>query len=283
VPLEFNAVAERRAGRARDPAGDRQGQRHRHRRSPAATRSSSPNALGHRPIALLGGSTSSLRSNGINAEPDARRRGPPATRTNVNLIGGRTDSLIASSTPALASDGGDSLTINGTDFPDVFLLRSATADDGLAFVALINGPTPLLPARPIPVERIDYNLSVEELVVNGREGNDGFYVRRHALLDHDQRGRGRRLLQVGQLYKLAPHARAGRRRARGRASRRSRRRRAGSRTGISKPMTVNGGVGNDLFIVFHNVDTLSLFGDAGTTRSSSRRSRSPARRRTTAS
>ena len=33
--------------------------------------------------------------------------------------------------------------------------------------------------------------------------------------------------------------------------------------GISKPMTINGGVGNDNFIVFHNLDTLSLFGDAG--------------------
>ena len=28
-------------------------------------------------------------------------------------------------------------------------------------------------------------------------------------------------------------------------------------------MTINGGVGNDHFIVFHNLDTLSLFGDAG--------------------
>ena len=33
--------------------------------------------------------------------------------------------------------------------------------------------------------------------------------------------------------------------------------------GISKPMTINGGIGDDNFIVFHNLDTLDLNGDAG--------------------
>ena len=47
-------------------------------------------ALGHRPIALLGGATSSLRSNGINAIVTLDGGGGGDTY-NVNLIGGRTE------------------------------------------------------------------------------------------------------------------------------------------------------------------------------------------------
>ena len=62
------------------------------------------------------------------------------------MIGGRTQSLINVFDTGTLLDGSDALTINGTDYPDVFLLRSQTGDSGLAFVALINGPTPLAPA-----------------------------------------------------------------------------------------------------------------------------------------
>jgi len=37
-------------------------------------------------------------------------------------------------------DGNDRLTTTGTDYPDVFLMRASTGTNGLAFIALINGP-----------------------------------------------------------------------------------------------------------------------------------------------
>ena len=181
---------------------------------------------------------------------------------NVNLIGGRTNSLINVFDSGLASDGGDALTVTGTDFPDVFLLRAATADSGLAFVALINGPTPLTPAETDPYERINYNQNLESIVVNGGNGDDQFYMddtRASITVNGDQ---GNDFFQIGQLFRsrrtpalagVAPEdVFATIETTKGWLS-----------NGISKPMTINGGVGNDNFIVFHNLDTLSLFGDAG--------------------
>ncbi|HET7129920.1 MAG TPA: hypothetical protein VFJ93_12675, partial [Gaiellaceae bacterium] len=219
------------------------------------------NALGHRAIPLLGGATSTLRSNGINAIVTMDGGGGGDTY-NVNLIGGRTSSLINVFDSGAAGDGGDALTVNGTDFPDVFLLRAATADGGLAFVALINGPTPLTPAETDPYERINYNQQLESIVVNGGSGDDQFYVddtRASITVNGDE---GNDFFQIGQLYRsrrtpalagVAPEdVFATIETTLGWLS-----------NGISKPMTINGGVGNDNFIVFHNLDTLSLFGDAG--------------------
>src|SRR5581483_6255393 len=102
-------------------------------------------ALASTPIALLSGNVSSLRSNGVHADLTLDGEGGSDTY-EVNLIGGRTASIV-----------------NGTDNADVFLLRAATADDGLAFIALINGPTPLTPAASDPVERINYNQNLESI------------------------------------------------------------------------------------------------------------------------
>ena len=86
-------------------------------------------------IAALNGGTSSLRSNGINAIVTLDGE-TGSDAYHVNLIGGRTSSLINVFDTGKPSEGSDSLTINGTDHPDVFLLRSSTGDAGLAFVAL---------------------------------------------------------------------------------------------------------------------------------------------------
>jgi Ca2+-binding RTX toxin-like protein len=218
-------------------------------------------ALGHHAVALLGGATSSLRSNGINAVV-TMDGGGGADTYNVNLIGGRTSSLINVLDSGVPGDGGDALTVTGTDFPDIFLLRAATSDNGLAFVALINGPTPLTPAATDPVERINYNKNLEAIVVNGGNGDDQFYVddtRASITVNGDE---GNDFFQIGQLFRsrrtpalagVAPEdVFATIETTQGWLS-----------NGISKPMTINGGVGNDNFIVFHNLDTLSLFGDAG--------------------
>ena len=117
----------------------------------------------------------------------------------------------------LAADGNDSLDVNGTDFADVFLLRAATADDGLAFIALINGPTPLTAAgRRTRSSASTTTRTSRSIVVNGGNGDDQFYMddtRAAITVNGDE---GNDFFQIGQLYKLAPHAASRRRRARGR-------------------------------------------------------------------
>jgi len=214
------------------------------------------NALAHRAVTLMTGATSSLRSNGIHAIVTLDGQGGGDTN-NVNLIGGRTASLINVFDSGGLSDGSDSLTVNGTDYPDVFLLRAATADNGLAFIALINGPTPLTPSATDPVERVNYNQALESITVNGGNGDDSFFMddtRAKMTINGDQ---GNDFFQVGQLYKsrrtpqlagIAPEdVFATIDTTQGWLS-----------NGISKPMTINGGIGDDSFIVFHNLDTLDL-------------------------
>ena len=183
---------------------------------------------------------------------------------HVNLIGGRTDSLINVFDTG-RPDGDDSLTINGTDNPDVFLLRAATADDGLAFVALINGPTPL--TRRPPIRRACQLQHQPRGDHRQRSrGRRPVLRRRHARHDHAQRRRRQRLLPV-------------------RPALQSRRTPALAGVapedvfatiettqgwlcnGVSKPMTINGGVGDDIFIVFHNLASSTSTATTATTRS----------------
>ena len=213
------------------------------------------------PGVVMTGSSSSLRSNGIRAlvTLDGQQGGDTY---GVNTIGGRTNSLINVFDTGDKSDGNDSLTITGTDYGDVFLLRAATADDGLAFIALINGPTPLTPSNTDPVERVNYNSNLEAITVNGGNGDDQFYVddtRAIITLNGDA---GNDFFQIGQLYKsrrtpdlanIAPEdVFATIDTTQGWLS-----------NGISRGMVINGGIGDDNFIVFHNLDTLNLYGDDG--------------------
>ncbi len=169
--------------------------------------------------------SSSLRSNGLHAIMTLDG-GSGDDTYDVNTIGGRTNSLV--NVFDSGGDSGDSLTINGTDFADVFLMRAATASNGLAFVALINGPTPLTPSAGDPVERINYNNNLEGRHHRQRRRRRRPVLhRRHARPDHDQRRRGRRLLPDRPAVPLAPHACTGRRREPRTSSPRSTRRRAG--------------------------------------------------------
>src|SRR5262249_49534339 len=85
-----------------------------------------------------------LAANGVNAGVTLDGQGGGDTY-NVHLIGGATASLVNVFDTGAANDGFDKLTVTGTERPDLFLLRAATAQTGLAFIAMINGPTPLTP------------------------------------------------------------------------------------------------------------------------------------------
>ncbi len=217
--------------------------------------------LGNRAIALMTGSVDALRSNGIHAivTLDGQQG---SDNYDINLIGGRTNSLINVFDTGKKTEGSDALTVTGTDYPDIFLLRASTADNGLAFIALINGPTPLTPLATDPVERVNYTSNLESITIDGGNGDDQFYIddtRARITINGDQ---GNDFFQIGQLYKsrrtpdlagIAPEdVFATIDTTQGWLS-----------NGISKPMTINGGIGDDSFIVFHNLDTLDLNGDAG--------------------
>ncbi|MDE3026415.1 MAG: hypothetical protein KGI93_12690, partial [Acidobacteriota bacterium] len=212
------------------------------------------------PVAPLVGNVSSLRSNGLNAIMTLDG-GSGNDTYQVNMIGGRTNSLV--NVFDSGGDSGDALTINGTDFPDVFLLRAATASNGLAFVALINGPTPLTPSAGDPVERVNYNDNLKGgITVNGGNGNDQFYIDDTRAPITINGGEGNDFFQIGQLYRsrrtpqlagVAPQdVFATIDTTQGWLS-----------NGVSFPMTINGDIGDDQFIVFHNLAVLNLNGDAG--------------------
>ncbi|GAJ00511.1 unnamed protein product, partial [marine sediment metagenome] len=147
----------------------------------------------------------------------------------------------------------DFLIINGTDFADQFLLRASADLNGLAFVALLN--------RDGNVERLDYE-GVEVLVVNGLAGDDRFAVddvRAKATING---GIGEDFFQIGQLYKSERTPEAANvdpqdvfatiETTRGFLS-----------NGISQPMDIASGAGDDEFIVFHNKAVLTLYGGNG--------------------
>ncbi len=221
----------------------------------------------HGPL-ILG--KSQLRSNGINAFVTLDGEGGNDTY-KVNLIGGTTNSLLNvfdsgtagldSSRPPATADT-DSLIVYGTSNvfkPDVFLLRAATAETGLAFIALINAPDPHNVHPADPVERVNYNTSLESITVEGREGDDEFWVDDTRAPITINAGAGNDFFQVGQLYQsrrtpelanvLAQDVFATIETTKGWLS-----------NGISNPMTINGGSGEDLFIVFHNLAVLTLNG-----------------------
>ena len=209
-----------------------------------------------------------LLSNGVNATVtlDGQDNGDLYT---INTIGGRTNSLI--NMFDTGPSGVDNATVNGTTNPDYFLLRASTSESGLAFIALINAPDPTNIQAFDPVERINYEgvahitlntITNTQLDSNGVPLGDKVYIDDTRAIIDVNGGDGPDQFQIGQLYQsrrtpalagvMPGDVFATIETTQGWLS-----------NGISNPMTINGGKGDDNFIVFHNLAQLNLNGDDG--------------------
>ncbi|MEX2645398.1 MAG: choice-of-anchor D domain-containing protein [Gaiellaceae bacterium] len=202
-----------------------------------------------------------LRSNGVHAIVTVDGQAA-SDLYDVYLIGQDTDSLV--NVFDTGGSGTDQLVVYGTNetfTPDTFLLRASTSDKGLAFIALINAPDPFAVQPGDPVERVNYNLNLELITVEGRDGDDSFYVDDTRAQIVINAGKGNDFFQFGQLYQsrrtpalagvAAEDVFATIETTRGWLS-----------NGVSNPLTANGDDGEDLMIVFHNIATLTLRGGA---------------------
>lgn len=179
----------------------------------------------------------------------------------VLFVAGKANSLIKIVESGPAEDT-DIFVAIGTLFDDHFLLRASVSGSN-AFVAMLSDPdhAPTDPAYDPAVQRINY-LGVERIVVNGGLGNDYFAADDTAAEITLNGEGGEDTFQIGQLFRSQRNEEdanvsvddvfATIETTRGFLS-----------NGISSPMTVNGGLGNDRFVVFHNKAVLSLNGDEG--------------------
>ncbi|WP_345762181.1 beta strand repeat-containing protein [Diaminobutyricibacter sp. McL0608] len=154
--------------------------------------------------------------------------------------------------------GLNTLTVNGSDGPDVFLLRGASIIPGqpgaalAAFVALLHGV--------LDAERINYDDHINSrLTVNGLGGNDLFVVDDNSAITTLDGGDGNDRFIIGQLFDIprtppAVHPEDQFPTVATKLGLLS--------DGISFPTTIFGGAGNDTFTVNHNLAELRI--EAGT-------------------
>ena len=180
------------------------------------------------------------------------------TINEIFLVGGDTDSLI--NTFDSGAEGFDQLTVYGSDDlveTDLFLLRASTAENGLAFIAKIN--TDDLSQPNFPIERVNYDVNLEQMIVEARDGDDEFYIDDTRAAITINAGEGNDFFQVGQLYETRrTTALAGVTEADVFATIETTR--GFLSNGVSDPMSIFGEGGDDTFIVFHNIATLTLDG-----------------------
>ncbi|KGM48448.1 matrixin family metalloprotease [Pseudooceanicola atlanticus] len=190
---------------------------------------------------------------------DSVNGGEGADTYRVNLSGGTTESLIEISDGGLNDSDVDVLEVNGTDRADHILMRANVSLNN-AFIANLNGP--------FNVERINYDGTLERIIVSGGAGDDVFASDDTAAEITVYGDSGNDSFQIGQLF---------------RESRFVNEEIHGIPTGIAEddffltievtrgwlsngisfPMTINGGIGDDSFTVYHNKAVLSLNGEAG--------------------
>ncbi|MHC4618339.1 MAG: hypothetical protein ACYTEQ_11370 [Planctomycetota bacterium] len=174
-------------------------------------------------------------------------------RYTINTTG-NSDYIINVFDSGAPDDGTDRLTINGTVDADTFLIRHN-------FVASLQATGLEDPRFEDTFERINYDENINaRLRINGLEGNDEFYSDDNSSITTLDGGPGEDFFQIGQVFgedRVAPFVASGDEivtveTTLGFLSR-----------GISFPMTVFGGDGNDNFSVYSNKALLKLFGEDG--------------------
>ncbi len=190
---------------------------------------------------------------------DSVNGGSGSDTYRVNLSGGTTESLIEISDGGISSSDVDVLEVNGTDRADHILLRADVSGNN-AFVANLNGE--------FNVERINYDKTLERIIVSGGAGDDIFASDDTSAEITIYGDSGNDSFQIGQLFREARFVNEEKNQiptgiatddffatievTRGWLS-----------NGISFPMTINGGIGDDNFTVYHNKAVLTLNGEAG--------------------
>src|SRR5439155_17901930 len=189
-----------------------------------------------------------LAANGVNAGVTLDGQGGGDTY-DIHLIGGATASLVNVFDTGAANDGGDVLTVTGTELPDLFLLRASASQQGLAFIGLLNHDAALTPALQ-PVERVNYNINLETITVNSRGGDDKFYLDDTRATITINAGSGSDFFQIGQLFQTPriTDPTTGIADGDGYATIETTKGRLSN--GVSFPITINGQAGEDLFIRF---------------------------------
>jgi Ca2+-binding RTX toxin-like protein len=182
----------------------------------------------------------------------------------VYMFGGDANSLINVFDTGAANDGFDTLEIVGTPEADLFLMRAAVALDGLAFISMLKPAQIADPGEPPivhDVERLNYDTNLNSITVFAIGGKNQFMIddTRAAITifggDDDD------FFQIGQLYKSQRTPAAGVPNADVFATLETTR--GFLSNGISEPMQIFGGAGDDEFVVYHNLAPLQLFGEDG--------------------
>ena len=188
----------------------------------------------------------------------------------INTTGGLTDYRVNVLDTGLADDGADTLTINGTEDSDIFLLRRITEIPGQvsetpAFVTLVKGTLDEVltnsPTRPTAQERINYDENINgRLIVNSLGGDDYFASDDNSTITTLDGGSGNDTFQIGQLYKtervasdVAPED----------AFDTIETTRGFLSHGVTFSTTIYGGSGDDQFSVYSNKAQLHLEGNDG--------------------
>ncbi|MBC2721360.1 MAG: hypothetical protein HGJ97_01595, partial [Desulfosporosinus sp.] len=170
----------------------------------------------------------------------------------INLVG-TSNYIITLNDSGNGLGDRDLLTVNATDNADQILIRRN-------FLALINQGVDLDDDGCHDVERINYNSSLEHIYLNTLDGNDKVHSDDTSTYFTIDGGKGNDVFQIAQVFNSPRDAEAV---ALGDASATVHTTQGFLSRGISVPMIIYGGEGNDSFAVYHNKAELSVFGQDG--------------------
>jgi hypothetical protein len=184
----------------------------------------------------------------------------------VRFLGGKNDGVTTITDVdvdgdlTVPNDGEDIIEVFTTNSDDQVLLRASATTDN-AFIALLNEAN--------AIERVNYDGAMESFVLHTLFGDDIVAFDDSKAVGTVNLGLGDDFIQIGQIFRSPRDASAGIDNndivddfnldipktiltTRGYLT-----------NGVSEDLTVNGGIGNDEFVVYHNEATLALNGNDG--------------------